>query len=95
MTKSELSNRLYQKLKGLGYPESFCNIISNEMCTEFTANRMMAYLSRAGAPPMEEVADEMFAILSDRDRIIQKKALEHSQSVINSVYSEQNLDAED
>lgn len=94
MTKSELSNRLYQELKGLGYPESFCSIISNEMNTEFTANRMRAYLSRAGAPPMEEVADEMFAILSDRDRIIQKKALEHSQSVINSIYREQDSDAE-
>jgi len=32
------------------------------------------------------VIDEMLAILSDREAIIQKKELEHAQATINSVY---------
>ena len=35
---------------------------------------------------LEDVADEMLAILSDRDAIMQKKELEHAQATINDVY---------
>ena len=38
---------------------------------------------------MEEVADEMLAILSDRDRITQKHMLEHAQAKINEMYRNQ------
>jgi hypothetical protein len=37
---------------------------------------MIGYLSHYKKLPMEEVADEMLAILSDRNRIMQKKELE-------------------
>jgi hypothetical protein len=37
---------------------------------------MIGYLSHYKKLPMEEVADEMLAILSDRSRIMQKKELE-------------------
>lgn len=36
---------------------------------------------------MEDVVDEMLAIFSDRDAIIQKKELEHAQSVVNDIYN--------
>ncbi len=48
---------------------------------------MMGYLSRYVSLPMEEVADEMFAILSERDAIVRKKQMESSQAVINDVYN--------
>lgn len=35
---------------------------------------------------VEDLIDEMIAILSDRDAIIKKKELEHAQEVINDVY---------
>ena len=35
-----------------------------------------------------DVVDEMLAILSDRNAIIQKKELEHAQATINKVYRE-------
>lgn len=41
-----------------------------------TAKSMIGYLSHYKKLPMEEVADEMLAILSDRNRIMQKKELE-------------------
>jgi hypothetical protein len=37
---------------------------------------MLGYLSHYKKLPMEEVADEMLSILSDRNRIMQKKELE-------------------
>ena len=37
-------------------------------------------------PRIEDVVDEMLAILSDRQAIIQKKELEHAQAVMNDVY---------
>ena len=37
---------------------------------------MIGYLSHYQHPSLEEIADEMLAILSDRNRIMQKKDLE-------------------
>ena len=35
---------------------------------------------------IEDLVDEMLAILSDRNAIIQKKEMEHAQAVINEIY---------
>ena len=51
-------------------------------------NRMLGYLYRISDPRPEDVVDEMLAILSDRNAIIQKKELEHAQATINKVYRE-------
>ena len=57
------------------------------MTTDYTITRMLGYLYRISNPRMEDVVDEMLAIFSDRDAIIQKKELEHAQSVVNDVYN--------
>ena len=44
------------------------------------------YLYRVTNPRIEDLVDEMLAILSDREAIIQKKELEHAQAVINDMY---------
>ena len=49
---------------------------------------MPGYLYRISDPRPEDVVDEMLAILSDRNAIIQKKELEHAQTTINKVYRE-------
>lgn len=56
------------------------------MNTDFTANRMLGYLYRITQPGVQEVVDEMFAIISDRDRIVEKHKSEHAQASINDVY---------
>lgn len=43
------------------------------MNTDYTATRMLGYLYRISEPRPEDVVDEMLAILSDRNAIIQKK----------------------
>lgn len=80
-------DELYRVLQSKGYPDDFCREIAyRQMNTEYTITRMLGYLYRISDPRPEDVVDEMLAILSDRNAIIQKKELEHAQATINSVY---------
>ena len=74
--RTETSMKLFSVLQERGYPETFCDQISKNLNTDWTANRMLGYLSHYKKLPMEEIADEMFAILSDRNRIMHKHQLE-------------------
>lgn len=84
---SERTNELYKVLLSRGYPQKFCaEIAYNNMNTDYTATRMLGYLYRVSNPRIEDLVDEMLAILSDRDEIIQKKEMEHAQAVMNEIY---------
>ncbi len=74
--KSSQSRKLYTLMLRLGYPEEFADIVTKNLNTDFTATRMMGYLYRFSNPSLEDVADEMLAILDDRNRIMEKKELE-------------------
>ena len=84
---SERTDELYKVLLDRGYPKEFCaEIAYKNMNTDYTATRMLGYLYRISDPRIEDLVDEMLAILSDRDAIIQKKEMEHAQAVINEIY---------
>ena len=84
---SERTDELYKVLLDRGYPKEFCaEIAYRNMNTDYTATRMLGYLYRVSDPRIEDLVDEMLAILSDRDAIIQKKEMEHAQAVINELY---------
>ena len=84
---SERTDELYKILLSKGYPKELCaEIAYKNMNTDYTAIRMLGYLYRISNPRIEDLIDEMLAILSDRNAIIQKKELEQAQSVINDVY---------
>lgn len=84
---SERTDELYKVLLSRGYPKEFCaEIAYKNMNTDYTATRMLGYLYRVSNPRIEDLVDEMLAILSDREEIIQKKELEHAQAVINEIY---------
>ena len=72
------NDELYRALKEKDYPDDFC--------TDYTATRMLGYLYRTSNPRAEDVVDEMLAIFSDRDAVMQKKELEHAQATINQIY---------
>ena len=74
--RTEKSVELYDIMLKRGYPAEFCELITLNLNTDWTAQRMIGYLSHYKKPPMEDVADEMLAILSDRSRIMQKKDME-------------------
>ena len=81
------TDELYRVLQRKGYPDDFCREIAyKQMNTDYTAMRMLGYLYRISDPRPEDVVDEMLAILSDRNAII--------QTIMNRVYRDglDNLD---
>ena len=74
--RSQKSLELYKILLDRNYPEPFCYEVTCNLNTDWTAQRMIGYLSHYNKLPMEDVADEVLAILSDRNSIMQKKQLE-------------------
>ena len=84
---SEKTAELYRLLLSKSYPEELCREIAyKHMNTDYTATRMMGYLYRVSDPRIEDLVDEMLAILSDREEIIRKKEMERAQAVMNDVY---------
>lgn len=84
--KSERSLQLYDILLERGYHEGLCDLITQNLNTDYTASRMIGYLRHYPHIPEEEVVDEMLAILSDRNALIRKKEMEQAQARINEIY---------
>ena len=83
----ERTDELYRVLLTKGYPKELCaEIAYKNLNTDYTATRMLGYLYRYTEPRLEDVIDEMIAILSDREEIIKKKEMEQAQAVINEIY---------
>jgi len=59
--KSEKSIELYHIMTERGYPEEFCDVITRNLNTDFTAQRMLWYLSHYEYLPEGEIVDEMLA----------------------------------
>ena len=76
--RTELSMQLYDILIERGYNENLCDLITRNLNTDYTATRIIGYLSHYSYLPEEEVVDEMLAILSDRNALIKKKEMEQA-----------------
>lgn len=73
---SERTDELYKVLLAKGYPKELCaEIAYKNLNTDYTATRMLGYLYRYTEPRLEDVIDEMIAILSDREELIKKKRI--------------------
>ena len=88
---NEKSKLLYDLMLRKGYPEEFSRLICMEMNTDFTAEKMMHYVS-GEKKRLEDIADEMVAIKDLRDRLINKRISEHANISINSLYRNINED---
>ena len=78
MTEREkLKQELITEIVRMGYPQEFGAMLADSLGTEMTMARMLAYLRAASPGSAEEIADEMLAILSDRDRWQEKKINEY------------------
>ena len=79
---------LYDLMLSRGYPEGFCDVVTKNLNTDFTAKRMIGHFRHMKHPPMEDVADEMLAILADRNAIMKKKDMEATQAKWNQIIAE-------
>lgn len=84
--RTEISMQLYNMMIERGYPEQLCDLVTRNLNTDYTATRMIGYLSHYSYLPDVEVVDEMLAILSDRNAIIKKKEAEQAQAKMNEIY---------
>ena len=89
--KSDESVELFRVLSRRGYSPEFCELISNQLNTTWTANRMLGYLRNLPKLKEEDIVDEMLGILSDRDRIRQKKEMEYNQAKLNEFYMNKDI----
>ena len=65
---SERTEELYRVLLSKGYPKELCaEIAYKNMNTDYTATRMLGYLYRYTNPKIEDLVDEMLAIISDEE----------------------------
>ncbi|MDD7408422.1 MAG: hypothetical protein PUG95_01565, partial [Firmicutes bacterium] len=71
-------SRLIRTIMDMGYPEEFGKMIASSLGSENTMNRMINYLIKAKPETPEEIADEMLAIDSDRNRWKEKKQSEEA-----------------
>lgn len=83
--RTEISMQLYHMMVERGYPENLCDLVTRNLNTDYTATRMIGYLSHYSYLPEVEVVDEMLAILSDRNEIIRKKEAAQAQAKINEI----------
>lgn len=84
--RSPISMELYEILLDKGYPEEFSDLITRNLNTDFTATRMIGYLSHYSDLPEAEIVDEMLSILSDRNQIMKKKNMEETNAMMNQLY---------
>ncbi len=84
---STKSIEVYKVLLRKGYPDKFCEEVAYKyLNTDFTAERMLGYLYRMSEPSIEQIVDEMFAIIGDRDRLVEKHRSEQAQARISEIY---------
>ena len=57
--RTQKSMELYNTLLNRGFPQEFCEQISLNLNTDWTAQRMLGYLSHYRKLPMAEIVDEM------------------------------------
>jgi N-acetylglutamate synthase-like GNAT family acetyltransferase len=82
------NEELYNLMRRKGYPDGFADLVAEQMNTEYTSQRMIAYVNRAGQVDPEEFADEMLAILSERDTLRDKHIAQAAQQKVNRLYQE-------
>ena len=88
--KSPKSLELYDMMLQRGYPEEFCDQVTKNLNTDWTAQRMIGYLAHYKRLPLEEIADEMLAILSDRNQIMRKHEMINVNAKWNAYLNTKN-----
>ncbi len=86
-TKDRLAIReqLVLQISQMGHPREFGELIADSLGTEKTMRRLSMNLTKTGYQPAEQIADEMLAIVSDRDRWVEKKKNEYYNRKYNQM----------
>ena len=78
---------LLHAVEELGYPEEFGVVLAGELRSDKAMARMASYLRQAQPQSPEEIADEMLAIVSQRDAWEKRKKSQWAESRVNEFYN--------
>ena len=85
---------LMAAVSSIGFPQDLGMVLAGELRGEKSMRRMAAYLRAARPKTMEEIADEMIAIIEQRDTWVKKKIAEHARSSFNEFLNRDSRDSE-
>lgn len=80
-----LKSILVRMVRELGHPEQLGVLVAENLRTENAMKRMIGYLCHAQGLGAEDIADEMLAIMEERERFIRKKTSEYYNSKLNEL----------
>ena len=83
-TWREAYRGLLSAVQGCGFPAEFGKLLAENLKAERSIRRMTAYLHQARPRRVEDVADEMLAIMQDHDRWVEKKQSEEANARYNA-----------
>lgn len=86
---------LLQTFVDLGFPEEFGVAVADGLRGEKSMMRMARYLRGARPDNMEEIADEMLAIIAERDSWVEKKVSERANGKITQFYNRDRTEDDD
>ncbi|MGI6756046.1 MAG: hypothetical protein ACOX4F_08570 [Atopobiaceae bacterium] len=69
---------LFAAVSSLGLPQEFGQLLAQELKGEKSMQRMCAYLREVRPTSLEQIADELIAITSERDLWIERKRTEEA-----------------
>ena len=81
--RAEKRRQLIDVMTRMGFPSCLGEAVADNLRTEKPMSRMIGYLLSAQPRNGEDIVDEMLAIMSDRDRWIQKKEAEYYNQKYN------------
>lgn len=79
--------RLVSAVVDLGFPEEFGLVLAVELGGEASMRRMASYLEGVRPSRPEDVADELVAILADRERWVGRRMSEHANASLTAFYN--------
>ena len=85
--RDDVYDELLDAVVELGFPPEFGAALATGLGGEWSMRRMIGYLRGARPRTMEQVADELVAILDQRQAIVEHKMSEHAQESITRFYN--------
>lgn len=89
--QQKAKERAYQELEDvvveLGYPEEFAQVLAHELGGEKSMRRMASYIRQAQPTSPEQIADEMLAIVAQRQSWVEHKISERANDSITAFYN--------
>ena len=83
--REKTAQQLIGILMRMGYPREFGAAVTEQLRTEKAMGRMIGYLKQAKPSRPEEIADEMIAIMEERESWIRKKTAEYNNRKYNEL----------